>query len=81
MFADDPSFFSVVHEFDTLANGLNHDQEKNKELAFQFKMKFNRDRTTQAQEIIFSRKKLFLSTQFSILITLQQTQRKLITHT
>ena len=71
MLADDTSLFSVVHEIDTSANNLNHDLEKNSEYAFQRKMKFNPDPTKQAQEIIFNKKKkLFLSTQLSMLITL-----------
>ena len=53
MFADDISFFSVVHDIDTPANYLNHDLEKNIEWAFRWKMKFNPDPTKQTQEIIF----------------------------
>ena len=49
--------FSVGHDIDTSANDLNHDLEKISEWAFQWKMKFNPDRTKQAQEIIFSTKK------------------------
>ena len=71
MFAYDTSLFSVVHDSDTSTNELNHDLEKMSELDFQWKMKFNPDPTKQTQKIIFSKKKLFLSTQLSISITLR----------
>ena len=45
LFTDDTSFFSVVHDFDTSANDLNHDLEKISEWAFQWKLNFNRDPT------------------------------------
>ena len=57
LFADDTSLFSVVHDIDASKNDLNLDLEKISEWAFQWKKKFNRDLTTQAQEIIFSKKK------------------------
>ena len=69
LFADDTSLFSVVHDIETSANDLNYDLEKISEWAFQWKIKFNPDHTKQAQEITFSRKKRFLFTQLSILIT------------
>ena len=71
-FADDTfSLFSVVHDTDTSANDLYHDLEKISEWSFQWKMKFNPDPTKEAQVVIFSKKKkLFLSTQLFILITL-----------
>ena len=50
-------FFSVVHDFDTSANYLNHDLEKISEWAFQWKLNFNPDPTEQVQEIIFNRRK------------------------
>ena len=71
MFAYDTSLFSVVHDSDTSTNELNHDLEKMSELDFQWKMKFNPDPTKQTQKIIFSKKKLFPSTQLSISITLR----------
>ena len=57
LFADDTSLFSIVHYIDASTNEFNHDLEKISESAFQWKKKFNRDLTTQAQEIIFSKKK------------------------
>ena len=62
LFTDGTSLFSAVHDIDTSANDPNHDLEKISELAFQWKIKFNLDPTKQTQEIIFSKKKLFLST-------------------
>ena len=67
--------FSVVHDIDRLANDLNHDLEKIGEWAFHWKIKFNPDPIKQAQEMTISKKKKkFLPTQLSILITLRQTQ-------
>ena len=60
-----------VNGIDTSVNDFNHDLEKISEWAFQWRMKFNPDLTKQAQETISSKKKLFLSTQLSILITLR----------
>ena len=62
LFTDDTSLFSAVHDIDTSANDPNHDLEKISEWAFQCKIKFNLDPIKQTQEIIFSKKKLFLST-------------------
>ena len=56
LFADDTSLFSVVHDVNTSAKGLNDDLKKVKDLAFQWKMSFNPDPSKQAQEVIFSRK-------------------------
>ena len=71
LFADDIYLLSIVHDIDTSANDLNHDLEKISEWAFQWKMTFYQDPTKQAQEIIFSRKKLFLFIHLSILIRLR----------
>ena len=62
LFTDDTSLFSTVHDIDTSANDPNHDLEKISEWAFRCKIKFNLDPIKQTQEIIFSKKKLFLST-------------------
>ena len=56
LFADDISLFSVIHDIQTSANNLNKDLERISNLATQWKMNFNPDTTTQAQEVIFSRK-------------------------
>ena len=60
-----------VNGIDTSVNDFNHDLEKISEWAFRWRIKFNSDPTKQAQETISSKKKLFLSTQLSILITLR----------
>ena len=71
LFADDTYLFSVVHDIDTSANDPNHDLEKISEWVFQWKMKFSPNPSKQTQDIIFSKKKLFLSTPLLILITLR----------
>ena len=57
LFADDTSLFSIVNCVNTSASTLNSDLLKIQDWASQWKMSFNLDRTKQAQEIIFSRKK------------------------
>ena len=57
LFADDTSLFSIVNCVNTSASTLNSDLLKIQGWAYQWKMLFNPDRTKQAQEIIFSRKK------------------------
>ena len=54
LFADNTSFFNVVHEISTSANELNNDLKKVSNWAFQWKMSFNPDPSKQAQEVIFS---------------------------
>ena len=49
------SLFYVIHDIQTSANNLNKDLERSN-WATQWKMNFNPDTTTQAQEVIFSRK-------------------------
>ena len=51
----DTSLFSVVHNLNTSTNNLNEDL-KNNDWATLWKMSFNPNPTTQAQEVIFSRK-------------------------
>ena len=43
LFADDTSFFSVVHDINTSAKELNEDLNKINNWAFQWKMNFNPD--------------------------------------
>ena len=57
LFADDTSLSSIVNCVNTSASTLNSDLLKIQDWASQWKMSFNLDRTKQAQEIIFSRKK------------------------
>ena len=56
LFADDTSFFSVVHDTQTSANDLNKYLELMNNWAFQCKMNFNPDPAKQAHEVIFSLK-------------------------
>ena len=57
LFADDTSLFSIVNCVNTSASTLNSDLLKIQDWAYQWKMSLKPDRTKQAQEIIFSRKK------------------------
>ena len=50
LFADDTSLFSIAHDVNTCASDINND------------LKFNPDPSKQAQEVIFSRKKISCST-------------------
>ena len=58
VFADDTSLFSVAHHLNTSASDINNDLKLISDWAFQWKMSFNPDPSKQAQEIIFSRKKM-----------------------
>ena len=55
-FADDTSFFLVVHDSAASSAFLNDDLLKISRWAYQWKMIFNPDASKQAQEIVFSRK-------------------------
>ena len=57
LFADNTSLFSIVNCVNTSASTLNSDLLKIQDWEYQWKMSFNPNRTTEAQEIIFSRKK------------------------
>ena len=54
--ADDIYLFSVVRDINTSAAHLNNDLRRISNWAFQWKMSFNPGPSTQAQEVIFSRK-------------------------
>ena len=56
LFADDISFFSVVHDTQTSANDPNKDLIIINDWVFQWKMNFNPDPTKQTHEVVFSRK-------------------------
>ena len=57
LFADDTSLFSIVNCVNASPSTLNSDLLKKQDWEYQWKISFNPDRTKQAQEIIFSRKK------------------------
>ena len=56
LFADDTSFFSVIHDVDASSAKLNNDLVKIQEWVNNWKMSFNPGRYKQAQEVIFLRK-------------------------
>ena len=56
LLADDTSLFSVTHDVNVFARGLDDDVRKIGNWAFQWKMSFNLDVNKQAQEVIFSQK-------------------------
>ena len=56
IFADDTSLFSRVLNKDTLQDKLKYDLQKVSYWGFHWKMKFNLDPNTQAQELTFSKK-------------------------
>ena len=58
LFADDTCLFSIVNDPTLSANALNSDLSKIENWAYQWKMSFNPDLSKQAQEVIFSRKRL-----------------------
>ena len=58
LFADDTSLFSVVHDISTSASDIINDLTLMSNWASQWKTSFNPDPNKQAQEIIFSRKKM-----------------------
>ena len=60
LFADDTSLFSVAHDLNTSASDINDDLKLtgHKRLGFSVKIIFNPDPSKQAQELIFSRKKM-----------------------
>ena len=57
-FADDTSIFSTVKNVNLSTDQLNSDLEKISNWAHQWKMSFNPDPKKQAQEVIFSRKRV-----------------------
>ena len=68
LFADDTSIFSVVGDSSFLSLSLNEDLSKTSQWAYQWKMLFNPDASTPAQDNAFSRKKILLT----ILTSLQE---------
>ena len=58
LFADDTCLFSTVTDSILSATNLNSDLAKIQQWAYQWKMSFNPDLSKQAQEVIFSKKRL-----------------------
>ena len=63
LFADDTSLFTIVYDVDVAADKLDRDLEVISNWAHQWKMQFNPDRNRQAIQVIFSQKRMQLSTQ------------------
>ena len=69
LFADDTSIFSVVRDSSSSSLSLNEDLSKISQWGYKWKMLFNPDASKQAQEVVFSRKKILLTITTSISIT------------
>ena len=69
LFADDTSIFSVVRDSSSSSLSLNEDLSKISQWGYKWKMLFNPDASKQAQEVVFSREKIFLTITTSISIT------------
>ena len=69
LFADDTSFFSVIRDSNFSSMSLNEDLSKISQWGYKWKMLFNPEASNQAQEIVFSRKKILLTIVTSTSIT------------
>ena len=69
LFAGDTSIFSVVHESSSSSLSINEDLSKISQWGYKWKMLFNPDASKQAQEIVFSCKKILLTTMTSTSVT------------
>ena len=58
LFADEASVFSTIHNINYWVSNLNSNIQKISQWVFKWKMSFNPDPTKQAEEVIFSRKKI-----------------------
>ena len=58
LFADDTSIFSVTHNPNECAADLNHDLDRIKRWAHDWRISFNPDTAKQAVDVTFSRKKI-----------------------
>ena len=58
LFPDNTALVSLVHDIDTSASDLNENLQKIGNWIFKWKMNLNPDPNKQAQEVIFSRKKI-----------------------
>ena len=58
LFADETSLFPVAHDLNTSASDINSDLKLISDWAFQWKMSFDTNPSKQAQDIIFSIKKM-----------------------
>ena len=68
LFADGTSLFSTITSPAISSSNLNEDLIRLTQWVYQWKMSFNPDITKQAQEIIFSRKKMIQAIQVYTLL-------------
>ena len=69
LFAEDTSIFLVVRDLSSSLLSLNEDLSKISQWGYKWKMLFNPDTSKQAQEVVFSRKKILITITTSISIT------------
>ena len=69
LFADDTSIFSVFHDSSSPSQSINEDLSKISQWGYKWNMLFNPDASRQAQEIVFSCKKILLTTMASTSVT------------
>ena len=69
LFADDTSIFSVFHDSSSPSQSINEDLSKISQWGYKWNMLFNPDASRQAQEIVFSCKKILLTIMASTSVT------------
>ena len=69
LFADDTLIFSVFHDSSSPSQSINEDLSKISQWGYKWNMLFNPDASRQAQEIVFSCKKILLTTMASTSVT------------
>ena len=69
-FADETSLFSIITDEALSHSYLNDDLKKLNDWAYKWKMSFNPDSTKPAYEAVFSRKKVFTTLRFYLIIFL-----------
>ena len=74
LFADDTSIFSVFRDSSSLSLSLNEDLFKISQWRYKWKMLFNPDASKQAQEVVFSLKKIYFN---NMLLSRKNTQKHL----
>ena len=75
LFADDTSLFSVVRDSSSSSITFNEDISKISGWGYKWKMLFDPDASKQAQEIVFSRKKILLTITTFTSITCRQKEK------
>ena len=75
LFADHTSIFSVVRDSNSSSLTFNEDVSKISQWGYKWKMLFDPDASKQAQEIVFSRKKILLTITTFTSITCRQKEK------